>query len=230
MARIQYQAFASQPAFFGGETTTEDKYHQPWSVPVRQKILPQLAAALIASGNIFTPAAPFPETVTESRFHYPWSEPVRFKQGLQAQYQQVSVRDFLSFPTSNHMAWYASLSMPVRLKPGLGVQLQQAFTIDAEILRNIVFSLQAISWWSEPVRLKIGLKAYQQQFLAMPPRLLPTPQVTLTMNALETNTDVALIGIYVYNQVSPATDQSGTRVSIVENPVDRGSAASIKET
>src|ERR1700736_3571062 len=75
MARFQYPSL-TQPIFAGGESITEDKWHEPWSEPVRSRIAPQLAVALIASGLAYVEAAPFAESVTEDRWHQAWSEPV----------------------------------------------------------------------------------------------------------------------------------------------------------
>src|ERR1043166_9022164 len=121
MARFQYPSL-TQPVAPGGETITEDKWHQGWTNPVRHKIAPQLAVALIVSGLAYVEAAPFPETVTESRWHQPWSEPVRVKARLPEGEQQ-----FLSAQPWPAIAigWYRPLEEPVRVKPGLRAQLQQ---------------------------------------------------------------------------------------------------------
>ena len=50
------------------ETVTEDRWHQPWSEPIRRIF----AVALIASG----PFAPIPPP-SDLSFHQPWSEPTR---------------------------------------------------------------------------------------------------------------------------------------------------------
>src|ERR1043166_223723 len=63
--------------FTAGEPVLEAKWHQPLSEPVRQKIAPQLAVALIVSGLAYVEGAPFPEKVTERRWHQPWAEPGR---------------------------------------------------------------------------------------------------------------------------------------------------------
>src|ERR1700730_3129805 len=121
MARFQYPSL-TQPIFAGGESITEDKWHEPWTEPVRSRIAPQLAVALIASGLAYVEAAPFAETVTESRWHQPWSEPVRVRPALPAGEQQ-----FLAFQPAPiiKVDWFASLSEPVRVKPGLPAQVQQ---------------------------------------------------------------------------------------------------------
>src|ERR1043166_1464175 len=114
MARFQYPSL-TQPVAPGGETITEDKWHQGWTNPVRHKIAPQLAVALIASGLAYVEAAPFPETVTESRWHQPWSEPVRIKPALPAGEQQA-----LAFHPAPLVpfGWRPGVSEPGRVRPG----------------------------------------------------------------------------------------------------------------
>src|SRR5262249_51802762 len=111
-------------ALFAGasEPVLEAKWHQPWSEPVRSRIAPRLAVALIASGLVYVEAAPFAESVTESRWHQPWSEPVRVKPRLPEGEQQ-----FLSAQPCPivSIGWHNWLSEPIRPKPGLRAGLQQ---------------------------------------------------------------------------------------------------------
>ena len=197
-----------------------------WSEPVRNAAI---AVALIASGCVF-PLPTEAETVTESRWHYPWSEPVRVKPGLNSALQQYFTGDPIPFPTVSGMGWFAPLADPVRIKIGLRADLQQFFTADSELPPTPAEYLIGYNWWSEPVRLPIGLKAWLQQTTAMPPRLLPTPTVFATMDAVETNTDVALFGINVYNSVTPPTSGQGAKVSITEVPVPGNDPTSIRES
>src|SRR5215467_10436062 len=89
MARFQYISLV-EPVSTSKGTVTEDRWHQPWSEPVRWRIAPQLAVALIASGLAYVAAAPFAETVTEDRWHQPWSEPiVKAKPRLLEAHQQI---------------------------------------------------------------------------------------------------------------------------------------------
>src|ERR1043166_7532544 len=112
MARFQYPSL-TQPVAPGGETITEDKWHQGWTNPVRHKIAPQLAVALIASGLAYVEAAPFAETVTESRWHQPWSEPVRVRPALPAGEQHFF--EFEPTPIIS-IGWHRPLAEPVRFR------------------------------------------------------------------------------------------------------------------
>src|ERR1700758_5006612 len=98
-------------ALFAGasESVLESKWHQPFSEPVRQRIAPQLAVALIASGLAYVAAASVAGAGTQDRCHQPWSEPVRTR-ALAPAHQQTFVPDpqpRVSF------AWWAWLSEPV---------------------------------------------------------------------------------------------------------------------
>jgi hypothetical protein len=138
------------------EPVLESKWHQPFSEPVRQRIAPQLAVALIASGLTYVNAGPFPESVTEGRWHQPWSEPVRVRPALPAGEQHVF--EFEPAPIVS-IGWYAALAEPVRLKPGLPAGLQQVFAPDP-------FPKVSFSWWNwlaEPVRVRPALPAGEQQ-------------------------------------------------------------------
>jgi hypothetical protein len=150
--------------FTAGEPVLEAKWHQPLSEPVRQKIAPQLAVALIASGLAYVEAAPFPETVTESRWHQPWSEPVRVKPRLPEGEQQ-----FLSAQPWPAIAigWYRPLEEPVRVKPGLRAQLQQVLAWQPAPSPFVATGW--FNWLAEPVRRKPRLPEGEQQFFAFQP-------------------------------------------------------------
>jgi hypothetical protein len=146
------------------ETSLPSKWHAPLAEPVRQRIAPTLAVALIASGATVPPIAPFPESVTESRWHQPWSEPVvKARPRLAEAHQQ-----FLAWQPAPSpfvaTGWYAPLSAPVRIKPALLAGSQQFLAPDPRPL----VSFSWFGWLPEPVRLKPGLPAGQQQFLAAP--------------------------------------------------------------
>jgi|ERR1035437_4080392 hypothetical protein len=157
---ILYQQITQQPSFFGPETITESRWHQAWSEPVRQKIVPALAVAIVTSGLFAPPLDPTPSY--ESKWHQAWSEPVRQKPGLPANLQQSFTSDSTPFPTGSNLAWYANLSAPVRTKIGLGSQLQQSFTTDTSVLPE-QRQLEWFAWLNEPVKLKRGLGAWLQQ-------------------------------------------------------------------
>src|ERR1700736_689249 len=161
MARFQYPSL-TQPIFAGGESITEDKWHEPWTDPVRSRIAPQLAVALIASGLAYVEAAPFAETVTESRWHQPWSEPVRVKPRLIDGAQQSLAPDPLPRVS---FGWYNWLTEPVRVKAALPVVEQHVFAFEPTPIISIAWHLP----FPEPVRVKPGLGVGAQQYLALQP-------------------------------------------------------------
>lgn len=92
--QFQYQ-ITTRPVFFGSETVTESRWHQPWSEPVRRKIDPQLAVALAASGAVF------PLPLFRIDWYAPLSEPVRFKPELPARLHQFLAAPSRLLPTPN---------------------------------------------------------------------------------------------------------------------------------
>lgn len=144
---------------------------------------------------------------------YDWlGEPVRLPRGIAPQLQQFSAyqTDIL---TVRPFAWYANLTEPIRLKIGLGPQLQQFFTIDAKAIRTGDTFLEGwYNTFSEPVRFKQGINSTLQQYFAYHPRLLPNPNVTAILRAVETNSDTAIWAINVI-QSKPA---ASAKVSFME--------------
>lgn len=172
--RIIYPAYQA-PVPIVAETITEDKWHQGWSEPVRQKRDPKAAIALIASGNVLDPF-PLPNPVTpatEASWHYPWSEPVRTRPGLLASQQQalIHVPRFVEIITLDK--WYLAWAEPVRTRLGLLASEQQ-------FLATTLRSLEIITedkWhypWSEPIRFKIDPR-YRTAFAASGGVLYPFP-------------------------------------------------------
>lgn len=207
------------------------------SEPVRKKIDPRRAVALIASGVFQIVTTSFPERVDEAKWHQPYSTPVRFKAGLRPYLQRSFTADTSPFPASRNMAWHGPFGEPVRFKPGLKANQQQAFTIDSDLVPG---SDEGLSGWllefGKPVWPPKGLSRYLQQSLAYHPRILPTPTVTVTWNSTETSRDVALIAVNVYNAATSAASGQGAKVSITELspsglPVAAGNdPVSIRET
>lgn len=206
------------------EETMEAKYHYPWSEPKRFKRgLPVALQQSFTGDTIVVPA---------SR-GMPWfaglSEPVRQKKGLGWTLQQNFTIDTTPIPTSRGMGWFADLSEPVREKIGLRADLQQSFAIDTKLVPELTVGF--LSQYSEPVRFKQGLAYYLQQDFAYHPRILPNPDVTVTLDALETGVDEAIFVI----DVSRATGMNA-RVSIIEllpdgTPLAQGyDPVSIRET
>jgi hypothetical protein len=154
-----------------------------------------------------------------------WSEPSRARKTTVRTEQFGPVLDpntqIVKFFESR---WHYPWSEPVRLKPGLKVHLQSFSALQILLPPGAATILEGwYSWFSEPVRCKLGLAPTLQQYLAHPPRLLPTPNVTLVMRAVETNPDIAMFGVVIYNKASAAI------VSVLEIPATNSGAASIEE-
>lgn len=173
--------------------------------------------ALIASGEVRTIIPVIPS--------YGWYAPLSLpttRPKLPARHQQVAA--FWPFPAIS-MGWFVELSKPQTLKKkGIDPSRQQFQTFTALVPGSATLLQGWYNWFSEPVRFKKGIRANLQQVSAYPPRLLPTPNVTVTLSAIETNTDEALIAIRVFPYNPPAS----ATVSIVEVG-DDGSATSVAE-
>lgn len=118
---------------------------------------------------------------------------------------------------------------PVWPKPGMPAYLQPFRPEFPPKIIPIVLVSNWFSSWTDPVREKPGLKVVYQQTLAYHPRVLPTPNVTVVLNATEINEDVALFGINVYDSSTPSTGVAGAVVSIIEIEAESGAAMSIRE-
>ncbi len=95
MVRLfQYQPH-TEPVSTLKETVTEDRWHQPWSEPVRVKIKPALAIALIASGLGWDPQPPIHNI---DKWQQPLSEPVRKKE------DRIGLRS-ISYTYNNYQHW-----------------------------------------------------------------------------------------------------------------------------
>jgi hypothetical protein len=227
---LQYQALTQAPPALLTIQYNEGAWHRAWTDPVRVKIDPRLAIALMASGpNVWVPQAINPKFY-ESPYHFPWSEPVRLKPGLGAHLQSFFTRDTSVLPQSKTLEWFAQLSEPVRLKPGLRPAYVQDRTDPISAIPNPGDYLDAFQGLSTPVRLPIGLMAQLQQFLAQPPRELPTAAVAVTISATEVNSDVANFAVVVSQSVGPATATIIANVSVVEIQAIAGGFASIERT
>lgn len=160
----------------------------------------------------------------------PLSEPVRQKPGLKVQLQRSFTQDADPVPLQRGMAWFSPLRDPVKLKPGLRADLQDFYTVDEDIVPGAAKLVAWFQWFREPVRKLEGLKTHLQQFLAYHPRILPNPTVTMVMDAIETNNDVALFGVNVYSSGSSSASGQGARVSITEVAGSGGDPVSIRES
>ena len=141
-------------------STNESPWHQPWSEPVRTKIAPAAAIALMASG-LFAPVLPTNlggETVPGPNVSYP------YKFQYQAKAEPVFVGQTESIRVDK---WYVALSGPVRTPPRLIVAAQQPFAFvlnpNTQITQN--FESRWHQPWSEPVRQKPGLGAANRPFM-----------------------------------------------------------------
>ncbi len=163
--------------------------------------------------------------------NYGWpqwlSEPVRIKPGLNAALQQTTTGDTTQIPISRIYPWYSPFNEPVRLKVGLRADLQQWYSQDVP---GPPLSAQIMGYF-QPMSLPFfspWLKAAHLPFYTGPDRLLPTPTITVTMLAPETNSDVALFGVLVYDSVTPTTNSQIANVSIIEIPAISGGLGAIR--
>ena len=212
-----------------GESIFEDKWNYQWSEPVRFKQDPRASIALMASGLFFFPVQD-EEATTEDRWHSPWSEPVRHRPQLLPGLQ--SVLAFHSTPVVS-FGWYGELSYPTELmrqRMKLRTDLQSTVALETPVVPPAATLIQWFSNLSEPVRLPVGLRAAWQRAFTGADRLLPTPDVTIVMAATETNLDVFLGAINVYDSGGSATSNQGARVSISEVPVPGSDGMSIRES
>jgi len=225
---IQYQAHV-EPVLAEPEAVTESRWHQPWSEPVRHRIAPALAIALVASGLFMTPTQEG-EQINPDKWFAPLSEPVRQPVGLKSHLQQFFTGDTQQIASSAVPSWFAPLSEPVRLKVGLRTDLQQTFTTDTVFIFSPFTLMPYFAPLSEPVRLPVGLRVQYQKEYFGPDRLLPNPDVTATMAATETNLDVFLAAINVYDSGGSVSSNQGAKVSIAEVQVPGQDGMSIRES
>jgi len=149
----------------------------------------------------------------ESLHHQPWSEPVvKAKIGLRPDLQQFLAQ--CPRPPLVSFSWFEELSKPsVLAKPGILSDLPPFFFEDTKLIPDASKFLEGwFNWYSEPVRFKQGLSAPLQQFFTYPPRLLPTPNVSISLSAFEVNTDIPLFALNVI-QSQPAVS---AKVSVQE--------------
>jgi hypothetical protein len=173
--------------------------------------------ALIASGETRTIIPVIPS--------YGWFAPLSIpttRPKLPARHQQVAA--FWPFPAID-VSWFNQLSIPQKLqKKGMDPKLQMTLALVVPLPGAATLLQGWYNWYSEPVRFKKGIRANYQQSWIGPTRLLPTPNVTVTMSAVEVNSDEALMAIRVFPYNPPAS----ATVSIVEIG-DDGSATSVAE-
>lgn len=113
--------------------------------------------------------------------------------------------------------WFNHLSEPVRQKIGLRANLHPFGAQDTNFTPNPAKFLQGwFGWLSEPKRFLKGLTPPYQVAHTAPPRLLPTPSVTVTISAKEINLDAPLMAINVVRSNPAGTPVASAKVSIIE--------------
>lgn len=215
--------------FVLGTGFTSDLNPRPsWSEPVRQKI------GIHASEQPFFfygQSLVLTETIFYDKWAYQWSEPVRKKRGLPDYLQRFHTSDTIPVPTSKGIGWYRALESPVRIKVGLRAQYHPFLTQDSRFILPPDLGIQG--WFKsleEPpiLRKKRWIGQHLHPSFFYEPRMLPNPNVTGFMSAIETNRDIALFAINVVGS-GTAIGIPRAQVSIVEVPAIDGGAVGISE-
>lgn len=167
-----------------------------------------------------------PGAVTMDMWYPQLSEPVRNR--LKAHRVALSASGAI-YVQANFVpfGWIYPLSEPVRSKRWKSAAYYSAWFMD----RFIPTGPGNFPWFqalSEPKRFKRGLLARYQKSFFGPDRLLPTPNVTMTMAATETNSDEALFALNVVGS-SLTTGTPRAQVSITEVPIVSGGGVGIAE-
>lgn len=175
----------------------------------------------------------------ESDWHLPWSEPVRFRvdprrqialivSGLFAPVLNPDTQITQDFESKWHFPW----SEPKRFRASLGAYRSPFASTFFDNTPNPSNLIQG--WFQEfrgPVWPKKGLGSRYQQVLAYHPRMLPPPNVTITMSMVEVNTDDAEFDVWVYTEPPVPIDLTAVNVSVTEIPAGgTGGSVSLKET
>lgn len=156
----QTLAYVEAPPF--EEISTESRWHQPWSEPIRLNQRTRLGTARQQT-LAFIGFAPFPETVTEDRWHLPWSEPIRLNLRARLRPSAQHYFEFQPWPDIR-LAWMPPWSEPVRVKRRLTTGAQQvlAYIGAGPFAEPTTYDRWGYAW-SEPVRFKPGLRATEQR-------------------------------------------------------------------
>ena len=131
MRLLSFHIIFFTPAAPFGEFPSEDKYHQPWSEPVRFK------RGLRAPYHPFLTNDTVPFNPAQNMAWYAnLNEPVRLKPGLHSELQKFVSLDFpvLPPPALSLQGWYNWLEEPVRLPKGLKTYLQQDLAYHPRVL------------------------------------------------------------------------------------------------
>jgi hypothetical protein len=160
----QYQTYAA-PVLPPPEVLTEDKWHQPWSTPVRvvartpqyQDVAVPLFIPVPASG----PATGLIATIQSPTVFVPY----------QFQYEGRTKVPFAPSEVITTDKWIYPWSTPVRDRLGLRASQQPVSALVLDPSTEITQGFES-RWhyaWSEPVRSRQLAPAYQQTFAFQPP-------------------------------------------------------------
>jgi hypothetical protein len=167
-------------------------WFMPLSEPVRS--LPRSPAAMAP----FFFYAPNQTTITPFAWYANLSEPVRARPALKTGENPFFFFDPIPLVS---FSWFDALAEPVRKLRGLDPPRQQFFTTDTQ---PIPLTTGLIPWYanlSEPVRYLPALPVALKQPFAGPDRLLPNPNLTAILNALETK-DTFIGSVRIFNRVA----------------------------
>lgn len=153
--RLLYQGKAEPVVVAAAEDVTLDKWYIAFTDPPKPKsgLASRYQTAFIEDN--FTP-----ESITVDKWFAPLSEPRRFKLALLASAQPVTVTDtdpIVSFD------WMNELALPPKAKTSVRPASQQAAVVPP-FVEDTTFESKWHQPWSEPVRFRRGLYAYQQPF------------------------------------------------------------------
>lgn len=159
------------------ETITEDKWHQPWSLPnLNIKVKSGLAIAVMVSGLVAPPTAPVtPLNPTFSAATSTASSQVIFDEWIV--YESEFVPVFV--PTAETVTvdkWNSPWIDPVRV-PITRVSQQQSLFSVPFIAGETVTADKWLYPWSEPIRQKTGLASWLQHTRATQTALVPAVTV-----------------------------------------------------
>ncbi len=167
------------------EKVTEDRWHQPWSEPVRQKLGQRAALQDEYTAPVFVPAV----VAVNYGWFEPFSEPVRAKSHVEAvsfDFTAVTVTSSVTAIATNTASasvvferriQYQGKTEPVFVPldtfvvsldtaaVSFGRRVQYQTSASPVFVTAAVTDIRWFAPLSEPVRLKLGLGAWQQQFL-----------------------------------------------------------------
>lgn len=153
--RLLYQGKAEPVVVAAAEDVTLDKWYIAFTDPPKPKSGLASRYQIAFIDDNFTP-----ESITVDKWFAPLGEPRRFKLALLASAQPVTVTDtdpIVSF------GWMNELALPPKAKTSVRPASQQAAVVPP-FVEDATFESKWHQPWSEPVRFRRGLYAYQQPF------------------------------------------------------------------